>query len=117
MRTNKRRLYESIMKDISKTVKKRLNESNYQTYEIEKYYEFEDGPKDFPILFEIEADVQNQSFEWEHAYFTVDIINFFPINNEIDDYPNMTEEQIDEVMSKFDDDDFKDDVLQKYLDY
>ena len=27
MRTNKRRLYESIMKDVSKTVKKRLNES------------------------------------------------------------------------------------------
>ena len=27
MRTNKRRLYESIMKDVSKTVKKRLNEN------------------------------------------------------------------------------------------
>ena len=58
MRTNKRRLYESIMKDISKTVKKRLNESNYQTYEIAKYYDFEDGPEDFPILFEVEADIR-----------------------------------------------------------
>jgi hypothetical protein len=28
MRTNKRNLYESIMKDVSKTVKKHLNESN-----------------------------------------------------------------------------------------
>ena len=27
MKTNKRKLYESIMKDVSKTVKKRLNES------------------------------------------------------------------------------------------
>ena len=34
MRTNKRRLYESIMKDVSKTVKKRLNE---------RYLEFENN--------------------------------------------------------------------------
>ena len=34
MRTNKRKLYESIMKDVSKTVKKRLNE---------RYLEFEDN--------------------------------------------------------------------------
>jgi hypothetical protein len=27
MKTNKRKLYESIMKDVSKTVKKRLNEN------------------------------------------------------------------------------------------
>ena len=114
---NKRRLYESIMKEVSKTIKKRLNESNYQTYEIEKYYDFEDGPEDFPILFEIEADIQNQSFEWEDDYLTVDIINFKPINNEVDNYPNMTEEQIDEVMSIFDNDDFKDDILQKVIDY
>ena len=40
MRTNKRNLYESIMKDVAKTVKKRLNE-NYVPKNQEKYFVIE----------------------------------------------------------------------------
>ena len=40
MRTNKRKLYESIMKDVSKTVKKHLDE-NYVPNFQEKYFVIE----------------------------------------------------------------------------
>ena len=40
MRTNKRNLYESIMKDVSKTVKKHLDE-NYVPKNQEKYFVIE----------------------------------------------------------------------------
>ena len=58
MRTNKRRLYESIMKDVAKTVKKHLNESNNEFNE--KLYNLLDELDDLYV--NINNDEQSYRF-------------------------------------------------------
>ena len=69
MRTNKRRLYESIMKDISKTVKKRLNESNnefnenlYNLLDELDYLYANNDDQSYRIICEVIQTLTNQ---WE----------------------------------------------------
>ena len=69
MRTNKRNLYESIMKDVSKTVKKHLNESNnefnenlYNLLDELDYLYINNDEQRYRIICEVIQTLTNQ---WE----------------------------------------------------